>query len=175
MRRGTDEGAAAVEFALIAPLLFILLFGIVVFGMGFYTQQGAAAAAREAARRAAVGGITSCYAPYDPNNPDPTNLAYIVADTAPGAYKNSIMWDDNGDGNVDSDAEPTLQVTSDNPADPSSSQTVKVTVPYRIDLGVLTALVPFADNVLHLSTTASAFVDSQVSGSVTSCQSAGGG
>jgi hypothetical protein len=53
--RSTDEnGAAAVEFGLIAMLLFTLLFGILQFGLWFWCWQTGAHAAREAARFAAV-------------------------------------------------------------------------------------------------------------------------
>jgi Flp pilus assembly protein TadG len=53
-RRADDSGAAAVEFALIAMLLFTLLFGILQFGLWFWCWQTGAHAAREAARFAAV-------------------------------------------------------------------------------------------------------------------------
>jgi hypothetical protein len=54
-----DSGAAAVEFALVLPLLFVLLFGIIEFGFGLFQMQAAQAAVREAARTVAVG-IDSC-------------------------------------------------------------------------------------------------------------------
>ena len=81
-RRGRrqDDGAAAVEFALVSILLFLLLFGIIEFGIGFFTQQGAAAAAREAARRAAVGKVTSCNVGSGTND-----LLRIVKDAGGGA------------------------------------------------------------------------------------------
>lgn len=52
-RRG-EQGAAAVEFGLIALILFTLLFGIIQFGLWFWSWQTAGHAAREAARVAAV-------------------------------------------------------------------------------------------------------------------------
>ena len=55
MRR-REEGAAAVEFAIIAPLLFILLFGILQFGIAFLHVQTIRTAVREGGRLAAVGG-----------------------------------------------------------------------------------------------------------------------
>lgn len=60
MRKGNGErGASAVEFAIVASLLFILLFGTVQFGMAFNRAQGLEAAAREGARAASVGGTYS--------------------------------------------------------------------------------------------------------------------
>lgn len=52
--RTGETGAVAVEFALIAMLLFTLLFGILQFGLWFWCWQTGAHAAREAARFAAV-------------------------------------------------------------------------------------------------------------------------
>ena len=50
-----EDGAAAVEFALLLPLLVLLLFGFIQFGLAFNTRIQATNAAREAARQAVVG------------------------------------------------------------------------------------------------------------------------
>jgi Flp pilus assembly protein TadG len=55
MPQRREEGAAAVEFALLLPLLVLLLFGIIEFGFAFSTRIQATNAAREAARLAVVG------------------------------------------------------------------------------------------------------------------------
>ena len=55
MARRDQEGAAAVEFALLLPLLVLLLFGMIEFGLAFNTRIQATNAAREAARRAVIG------------------------------------------------------------------------------------------------------------------------
>lgn len=47
---GNERGMAAVEFAMITPLLAVLLFGITEFGFAFYRQQIITSSAREAAR-----------------------------------------------------------------------------------------------------------------------------
>jgi len=49
-----QEGASAVEFALLAPVLFVLVFGIIGFGIAFMQVQTARGAVREGARAAAV-------------------------------------------------------------------------------------------------------------------------
>lgn len=54
LRSGSEEGAAAVEFALVVPLLLTLLFGIIEFGFAFNAQIVVTNAAREAARELAV-------------------------------------------------------------------------------------------------------------------------
>lgn len=50
-----EDGAAAVEFALLLPLLVLLLFGFIQFGLAFNTRIQATNAAREAARQAVIG------------------------------------------------------------------------------------------------------------------------
>jgi Flp pilus assembly protein TadG len=49
-----ERGAAAVEFALVVPLLLLILFGIVSYGFMLSMRQGMAQAAGEGARAAAV-------------------------------------------------------------------------------------------------------------------------
>lgn len=58
-KREGESGAAAVEFALIAPLLFILVFGIINFGYLFGQKLSLNQAAREGARLAVVDGGTT--------------------------------------------------------------------------------------------------------------------
>lgn len=53
-RRRDDQGAAAVEFALVSIVFFALLFGIIQFGIWFWSWQQVGHAAREASRVAAV-------------------------------------------------------------------------------------------------------------------------
>jgi len=49
-----ERGVAVVEFALVAPLLLILIFGIIDLGRAYSTLNQLAASAREGARFAAV-------------------------------------------------------------------------------------------------------------------------
>ncbi len=53
-----DEGIAALEFAIIAPFLLMILFGIIVYGVFFATWIAATEAASEGAR-ASVAGLDS--------------------------------------------------------------------------------------------------------------------
>jgi Flp pilus assembly protein TadG len=57
--RRDQRGAAMVEFAIIAPLLFALLFGIVDYGRLFFLYNKLTNAVREGARIGAVSGMTS--------------------------------------------------------------------------------------------------------------------
>jgi Flp pilus assembly pilin Flp len=49
-----DEGAAVVEFALVLPILFLIVFGIIDFGRAFYTVNNIISAVREGSRYGAV-------------------------------------------------------------------------------------------------------------------------
>ncbi len=50
-----QKGAAAVEFALVLPILLIVLLGIIDFGLYFYNDLQLTHAARDAARYLSVG------------------------------------------------------------------------------------------------------------------------
>ena len=52
----SESGAALVEFTILMPVLFLILFGIVEFGMIVFTQNNMTNAAREGARASAVQG-----------------------------------------------------------------------------------------------------------------------
>jgi Flp pilus assembly protein TadG len=65
-----DRGAAVVEFAIIFPVLIILLFGMIDFGRAFFLRNNLVAAVREGARFAAVALAPPC-----------SNTAPIVART----------------------------------------------------------------------------------------------
>ena len=57
-RRRDDGGAAAVEFALVAPILLVLVFAIISFGFLFGQDLALGNAARQVARYGAVEGRT---------------------------------------------------------------------------------------------------------------------
>jgi Flp pilus assembly protein TadG len=57
VRSGRERGAAAVEFALVLPLLIILLMGIIDFGLYFYNDLAVSHAARDAARYLSVNNV----------------------------------------------------------------------------------------------------------------------
>jgi Flp pilus assembly protein TadG len=57
-QRGKDDGASAVEFALVLPVLIILIFGGIAFGTLFAQKLALSNASREAARLAVVPNRT---------------------------------------------------------------------------------------------------------------------
>jgi Flp pilus assembly protein TadG len=53
-RRGDERGASAVEFALVVPILLMLVFGIIDFGLMIRANTVLANAAREGARNGSI-------------------------------------------------------------------------------------------------------------------------
>ena len=54
MKIKSENGASAVEFALVMPLLFVLIFGIIEFGIFLYDKAVITNASREGARAGVV-------------------------------------------------------------------------------------------------------------------------
>jgi Flp pilus assembly protein TadG len=88
-----DRGAAAVEFALVLPLLLILIFGIIDFGRMLNAKITLTEAAREGARAAALVGTDAgadraraAATGYTLNDPDVDECP-----TSPGADDNATV------------------------------------------------------------------------------------
>ncbi|MDB4874253.1 MAG: TadE family protein [Gemmatimonadetes bacterium] len=79
--RRDEDGAVAVEFALVVPVFLLMVFGIVDLGRAYYTVNNLVSAAREGARYASV-------------LPDPTAIAdsvrLVVANTGNGLGAGAI-------------------------------------------------------------------------------------
>jgi Flp pilus assembly protein TadG len=58
-RSSNRRGAAVVEFAIVSPLLFLLVFGMIEYGRMVMVQQVITNASREGARLAVLDGATS--------------------------------------------------------------------------------------------------------------------
>ena len=56
LRWRESRGAAAVEFALLVPIFLVIVFGIIDFGLMFYSKTVITNAAREGARTASLSG-----------------------------------------------------------------------------------------------------------------------
>lgn len=59
-RRRDERGSTLVEFALVFPVVLLLLFGIIQYAYLYWSLETAAATAREAARRMSVGTDWTC-------------------------------------------------------------------------------------------------------------------
>jgi Flp pilus assembly protein TadG len=56
MKLRTEDGAAAIEFALVLPILLLLVFGIIEFGFALYNKEVITNASREGARYGIIAG-----------------------------------------------------------------------------------------------------------------------
>jgi len=110
------EGQTMVEFALVLPILCLLLFGVIQFGIVFNNYVDLTDAVRAGARKAAVSRLTS-----DPSGPN-------------GVAKQAVI---NSAGDIKID--PTkVTVTSD--WQPGDDVTVQAAYPYSISLlGIVVA------------------------------------
>jgi|tagenome__1003787_1003787.scaffolds.fasta_scaffold20532682_2 Flp pilus assembly protein TadG len=105
-RRRDEGGAAAVEFALLAPIVLLLVFGIIQYGLYFWADQGGSDAGRDAARLSAVGKPTDC----------PTFEANVTApiDSMGNNFDITRTYtDSDGDGQIEVGDNVTVTVTFD--------------------------------------------------------------
>lgn len=75
MKRWSEKGAAVVEFAIVLPILLVIVFGIVEFGFILYNQAMLTNATREGAR----GGILAT-SPRQSTNSIDQNVKLYAAD-----------------------------------------------------------------------------------------------
>jgi Flp pilus assembly protein TadG len=93
-RAADESGASAVEFAIVASVLFMIMFGTIQFGLAYNRYQGLQAGAREGARLGSVGGTysqifqrvkdsvstidtSSAISPCSPNPPTTTGIMCV--------------------------------------------------------------------------------------------------
>ena len=107
-RNNTEQGASAVEMAMVAPFLLLLLLGIIEFGYVFGQYNEVRHSAREGARYAAVGNPDR----NGDNTIDKLDVIDAVCDTLnlSGATV-GIVTTISGSGEIGDEA--TLQVTLD--------------------------------------------------------------
>ncbi|HVN30171.1 MAG TPA: TadE family protein, partial [Candidatus Binataceae bacterium] len=73
---GARRGQAMMEFIMVAPLYFLLIFGVIDFARMFFVQINVQQAVQEAARYASTGNHMA-----DPTNPG-QNLSRVASITA---------------------------------------------------------------------------------------------
>ena len=108
-RRPGEEGQALVEFALVLPLLVLLLVGIMQFGMLFYTYIDLTSATRDGARKAAVARASGTGA----------------ADTRAAIERSLTVVDK---------SKITVSITPGEPWSAGADVDVKVSYPYSLDV-----------------------------------------
>ena len=85
-----QQGAYAVEFAILMPILFLLLFGILDFGHYFYLRHLVVNASREGARYATVYQTDASGDRLLPNNLNPSIENYIINTSAENGGKGGV-------------------------------------------------------------------------------------
>ena len=120
--RRHGRGQAMVEFALVAPTFFLVLFSIIEFGRYVYTVQILNEAAREGARYAIVHGSESLC----PSGPMPGVTAINPCDPSGQNVKNLVVKDAVGVAGM-----APIAATVTWPIDNARGHTVTVTVSYQ--------------------------------------------
>ncbi len=82
MSRASERGAVAVEFAIVAPVLVMLVLGIVEFSRAYGVQASLSAAAREGVRVMAITG----------NSTTAKNVAKTTASLSPALQDTDITF-----------------------------------------------------------------------------------
>jgi Flp pilus assembly protein TadG len=131
MKKPDERGVSAVEFALLLPLLVIVLFGIIEFGLILYDKAVITNASREGARRGIVYDST-----VTPSRPLGSN---IIAGVTP--YNSQLISFASGT--------PAMNVTiaTNNVANAACNATgdlLQVSVTYKYTFLVLSSSLPFS-------------------------------
>jgi Flp pilus assembly protein TadG len=82
---GRSRGAAAVEFALLLPLLLVILLGIIDFGLYFYSDLNLRHEARDAVRYLSLGEVDEANAVVDQVIADPPPATSVSGAVSPGS------------------------------------------------------------------------------------------
>lgn len=143
LRRKVRTGTILIESALVYPVLFLLVLGIILIGLAVFRYQQVAHISREASRWASVHGSqyarenkTTAATPQDVYD---NAIAPQAAGMQNGAITYSVTWNTDAAGNPDKNPTRVVQVT-----DPITglskevlrSNTVTVTVTYTWNTGL---------------------------------------
>jgi Flp pilus assembly protein TadG len=152
MRRQERKGSALVETAVVYPVLFLLVLGIIMLGISVFRYQQVAHAAREGARWAAVHGAkyaeetgNTAATPEDVfTNSILPQMAKVPASTL--TY--SVTWDQN---NKQSYTYLYTNPTTGETSIRSRQNTVSVTVRYTWDTGFFGVIPVQSTTVMTMS------------------------
>lgn len=132
LSNSSSKGSAAVEFALILPVLVVLLFGIIEFGLIFYNKAVITNASREGARYGIVFRVPETEITCD-------EITGVIQNYVAGKL---VTFGDTTD--VDTDYDPA-------DCDPDSGSNLTVTVTYLYDYLLLPNLVATLTGPITLS------------------------
>jgi hypothetical protein len=148
LSKNDQKGATAVEFAVIAAILFFILFGIIEFGVIFLQEHYIANAAREGMRIGVRANNYNCLSPDDTTGCPATGRVYrkTVVDQKVREYMSSLGYDPADTTQVIIDIESTPTPTP--PATPTKKiLSVEVSAPnfFPPIISSLAALIPGTD------------------------------
>ncbi len=127
MSRRNERGAVAVEFAILLPVLVVILFGITTFGLAFSRLETYISAAREGARYAALHCQPSTLTPPAPKCMTQSQILDRVTQAA-GGYPIDQT------GGPGSPAASPLDCTTGSPVTVSWIQPISIQIPFLPDL-----------------------------------------
>jgi Flp pilus assembly protein TadG len=125
-QKWSRRGASVVEFAIVAPLFFLLVFGMIEFGRMVMVQQVLTNASREGARRAVLSGVSDA-------DVETTVEDYLANASISGATV-------------------TLATQAPTPPDTAEARVVTVTIPFN-QVSWLPTPIFLGSNTLSASTT----------------------
>ena len=105
-RNPARRGSAVVEFAIVAPLLFVFIFGIIEFGRMLMVHQVITNAAREASRHGVTSGAD--------NGSVTTRIASALTGTGITGYSVTFSPSDISQADVDESVQVTISVPYEN-------------------------------------------------------------
>jgi len=141
LHSASSRGQTLVEFALIAPIMFIFLFGIIDFGMVLNRRIAIEHAVREGSRYAAVHLAS-----------DPATCTAIQKRTAERAGGSAIDWEQVGVHCFDQGGVPTTS--------PVTGDTVRVTAPFQYDFPLMSV---FGGGPINATITGEAMLEGPIS------------
>ena len=133
-----QRGQAAVEMALLLPVLVMLLFGIIMSGFTFYAFIQVSNAAREGARAGSLYRITQATSGLTLVQ----TVRQAIYDPGTGSTALGFLTPTGSSFNVTSDVSVPTPVDVDGDGTISSGDRLTVTVTYRYTLPVLSLLLP---------------------------------
>lgn len=141
MSKGHEGGMSSVEFAIVLPLLLVILFGIIEFSVAMFNQAVITNAAREGARAGIV------YAGDDDDRPTEAQIRAVVNNYI-GSHLISL-----GGASIEDDTVPPADISG---AQGTAGQPLTVTQSFQYDFLVLRPLVALTGGALPGSITQTA-------------------
>lgn len=139
-----SAGAAAVEFALVLNLLFLLIMGMLEFGLAFSMRQVIINASREGARYGIAFRVDAQGNRIPPVALTPSITSWVLVPSSGGVGLTSILPGDNN---------PTVTVSGTGATTGNTGDDLRVTVTCTYNFYVMDKLLPFLGGNIQLAAT----------------------